>query len=131
MPPLDDKDFWPVQERAIRNLEQPLADARPRAVIQMATGSGKTRCSIYHLILIKFDGVQRVLFLVDRSNLERQALKEFQPYVTPDDHRKFTEPYNVQRLTTNQIDPVARVVITTIRRLYSMLKGEEQLDTEL
>jgi type I restriction enzyme R subunit len=132
MPPLDDKDLWAVQEQAIRNLEQSLADDRPRALIQMATGSGKTRTSIASIYrLIKFGGVQRVLFLVDRSNLGRQALKEFQQYVTPDDHRKFTELYNVQRLTTNQIDPVARVVITTIQRLYSMLKGEEQLDTEL
>ena len=57
--------------------------------------------------------------------------KEFQQYATPDDGRKFTELYNVQHLTSNTIDPVARVVITTIQRLYSMLKGEPELDEAL
>jgi type I restriction enzyme, R subunit len=47
---------------------------------------------------------------------------------TPDDGRKFTELYNVQRLASNKLDPVARVVITTIQRLYSMLQGEPDLD---
>ena len=98
----------------------------------MATGSGKTFTAITSIYrLIKFGGAQRVLFLVDRANLGRQALKEFQQYTTPDDGRKFTELYNVQHLTSNKIDPVARVCITTIQRLYSMLRGEEELSPEL
>ena len=64
-----------------------------------------------------------MLFLVDRGNLGRQALKEFQQFDTPDDGRKFTELYNVQHLQSNMLDPVSRVVITTIQRLYSMLKA--------
>jgi type I restriction enzyme R subunit len=70
-----------------------------------------------------------VLFLVDRGNLGRQALKEFQAYTTPDDGRKFTELYNVTNLTHNKVDPVNKVVITTIQRLYSILKGEETSTT--
>jgi len=70
-------------------------------------------------------------FLVDRSNLGRQTLKEFQQYITPDDGRKFTELYNIQRLTSNTLDPVSRVCITTIQRLYSMLKGEPEFDAEI
>ena len=132
MPPLDEPGLWPAQVRAIRNLEQSFAEDRPRALIQMATGSGKTITAIASVYrLIKFGGAQRVLFLVDRANLGRQALKEFQQYSTPDDGRKLTELYNVQRLSSNKIDPVARVVITTIQRLYSMLRGEEQLEPEL
>jgi len=69
-----------------------------------------------------------VLFLVDRSNLARQTLKEFQQYVTPGDGRKFTELYNVQHLQSNYLDPVARVCITTIQRLYAILSGEPELD---
>ncbi len=70
----------------------------------MATGSGKTLTSVAEIYrLIKFGGARRVLFLVDRCNLGEQAEKEFQSYVTPDDHRKFTELYNVQRLTSNTI----------------------------
>src|SRR5437870_10029552 len=98
----------------------------------MATGSGKTLAAVAASYrFIKLADASRILFLVDRANLGRQALKEFQQYTTPDDGRKFTELYNVQRLTTNRIDPVARVCITTIQRLYSMLKGEPELDEEL
>src|SRR5207302_5654924 len=79
----------------------------------------------------KCAGAERVVFLVDRANLSRQALKEFQAYTTPDDGHKFTELYNVQHLTSNKIDPVARVVITTIQRVYSMLKGDPDLDPAL
>ena len=114
------------------NLETSLAQGRPRSLIQMATGSGKTVTAITSAYrLIKDGGAQRILFLVDRANLGRQALKEFQAYTTPDDGRKFTELYNVQLLTSNRIDPVASVVITTIQRLYSMLRGEAEMDPAL
>jgi type I restriction enzyme R subunit len=80
---------------------------------------------------VKFADAKRILFLVDRGNLGRQALSEFQKYSTPDDGRKFTELYNVQHLKSNTLDPVARVAITTIQRLYSMLKGDPDLPPEL
>ena len=116
---------------AIKNLEKSFAKSRPRSLIQMATGSGKTFTAVSSIYrLIKFAGARRVLFLVDRSNLGRQTFKEFQQYVTPDDGRKFTELYNVQHLTSNSIDPVSKVVITTIQRLYSMLSGEEEFNEE-
>src|SRR3990170_2226662 len=102
------------------------AESRPRALIQMASGSGKTFASVTFVYrLIKFAGARRVLFLVDRNTLGKQTLQEFQQYRTPDDGRKFTELYNVQRLTSRNIDSVSRVCITTIQRLYSMLRGEE------
>ncbi|MBI5066940.1 MAG: DEAD/DEAH box helicase family protein [Deltaproteobacteria bacterium] len=126
LPALDEKGLWPAQARAIRNLELSLAADRPRALIQMATGSGKTFTAVSSIYrLVKEAKARRVLFLVDRGNLGRQALKEFQQYVTPDDGRKFTDLFNVQLLTSNKLDPVARVCICTIQRLYSMLKGEE------
>ncbi len=132
LPPLDPEGLWPAQEIAILNLERSLTDFRPRALIQMATGSGKTHtaASISYR-LVKFAGARRILFLVDRANLGRQTLKEFQQFVTPDDRRKLTELYNVQHLSSNRIDPVSRVTITTIQRLYSILKGEEELPEEL
>jgi type I restriction enzyme R subunit len=130
-PPLLSDKLWPAQIRAIRGLEQSLADARPRALIQMATGSGKTftACNFVYR-LIKHANVRRVLFLVDRRTLGRQTLKEFQQFITPDDGRKFTELYNVQHLASNTLDPVSRVCITTIQRLFSMLKGETEFDSE-
>ena len=117
---------------AISNVEQSFSESRPRALIQMATGTGKTYTAVSFIYrLIKFANARRVLFLVDRSNLGRQTRKEFQQYITPDDGRKFTELYNVQHLTSNTLDPVSRVCITTIQRLFSMLKGEEELDPEI
>ena len=126
MPPLDAGDLWSVQERAILNLERSLAEGRPRALIQMATGSGKTftACNLVYR-LIKYAGAKRVLFLVDRNNLGRQTLREFQGFDTPDEHRKFTELYNVQLMDSARIDLVSRVCISTIQRVYSMLRGEE------
>ena len=126
MPPLNTSGLWSVQERAIRSLEKSLSASRPRALVQMATGSGKTFMACNEVYrLIKYAGARRVLFLVDRSNLGRQTLREFQGFTTPDEGRKFTELYNVQLLQSRHIDPVSRVCIATIQRVYSMLKGED------
>ncbi|HST19784.1 MAG TPA: type I restriction-modification enzyme R subunit C-terminal domain-containing protein [Blastocatellia bacterium] len=130
MPPFEQGNLWDAQFKAVRNLEISLRDDRPRALIQMATGSGKTFTAVTAAYrFIKHADAQRILFLVDRGNLGRQSLKEFQQYTTPDDGRKFTELYNIQHLTSNSINPVSRVVISTIQRLYSMLQGKE-LDPE-
>ena len=128
LPPLITLGLRDCQTEAIQNLDKSFADARPRALIQMATGSGKTFMAVSSVYrLVKFAKAKRVLFLVDRSNLGRQSLREFQQYITPDDGRKFTELYNVQHLKSNTIDPVNRVCITTIQRLYSMLTGNRNL----
>ncbi len=132
LPPMATDGLWPAQIQAVQNLERSLADNRPRSLIQMATGSGKTFTAISAIYrLIKFGDARRVLFLVDRANLGRQTLKEFQTYVTPDDGRKFTELYNVQHLSGNRCEDVNRVCIMTIQRLYSMLRGDEEFDETL
>ncbi len=131
-PPLITEGLRNCQIEAVENLEQSFSEARPRALIQMATGAGKSFTAVTFIYrLIKFAKAKRILFLVDRSNLGRQALKEFQQYVTPDDGRKFTEFYDVHHLKSNTIDPIAKVCITTIQRLYSMLRGEIEIDPEL
>ena len=131
LPPLNEGKMWSAQIEAVKCLEESLAQDKPRALIQMATGSGKTFTAINAIYrLIKFAKGRRVLFLVDRANLAKQALKEFQAFETPDDGRKFTELYNVSRLESNAIDPVNKVVITTIQRLYSILSGEPEFDAE-
>jgi type I restriction enzyme R subunit len=97
----------------------------------MATGSGKTyTAASFCYRLITFAKAKRILFLVDRNNLGRQTLTEFQQYVSPYNGYKFTEEYNVQHLKKNTIDPASKVCITTIQRLYSMLKGEEEYQEE-
>ena len=129
MPELSEEGLWPAQIKAIRNLESSLSDGRPRALIQMASGGGKTftACNFGYR-LIKYGGASRVLFLVDRRTLGLQAKTEFEQFTTPDEHRKFTELYNVQHLKSNKLDPVAKVCITTIQRLYSMLRGEAEIE---
>ena len=129
MPPLPPRqlaDLWPAQITAITNLEKSLAANKPRALIQMATGSGKTYTAISFIYrLIKFAGAKRILFLVDRGNLGRQTKKEFDQYESPYNNYKFGEEYIVQHLSSNNLDTTARVTICTIQRMYSMLKGRE------
>ncbi len=121
-----------AQFTAITNLERSLKDNHSRALIQMATGSGKTLAAANVCErLIRHTQAKRILFLVDRANLGKQTLKEFQGFEVPGSGRKFTELYNVQHLTHNKVDPVASVCIGTIQRVYSMLRGESELPEDL
>ena len=125
MPALPAEKLRDCQIRAVTGLERSLAANRPRALIHMATGAGKTFTAITSVYrLLKFGGAKRVLFLVDTRNLGRQAHQEFMAYTPPDDARQFTELYNVQRLSSPAIDPQAQVCISTVQRLYSMLSGQ-------
>jgi type I restriction enzyme R subunit len=130
-PPLNTDGLRACQSVAIKNLEESFADNRSRALIQMATGAGKTYTAITAVYrLLKFAKAKRILFLVDTRNLGKQAEQEFQAYKPNDDKRLFTELYNVQRLRSNFIDPSTHVCISTIQRMYSILKGKE-LDESL
>ena len=129
LPDLDPRGLWPAQAEAIRSLEASLRDNRPRALIQMATGAGKTFTAVNAAYrLVRHAGAQRILFLVDRANLGRQAVREFEGFDTPDDGRKFTELYNVRRLRSSHLDVAAegatKVHVCTIQRLFSLLRGE-------
>lgn len=126
MPILSIDGLRDCQIKAITNLEKSFKENRPRALIQMATGSGKTFTAITFIYrLLKFAGAKRILFLVDTKNLGEQAEQEFMAYIPNDDNRKFTELYNVQRLKSSYIASDSHVCISTIQRLYSILKGED------
>ena len=126
IPPLDPTGLRKCQEKAITKLEQSFRDNRPRALVQMATGSGKTFTAITSVYrLLKFAKGKRILFLVDTKNLGEQAEQEFQAYTPTDDKRKFTELYVVQRLSSGFIDKSSQVCISTIQRMYSILRGED------
>jgi len=126
LPQLDSQGFRDCQIKALANLDLSFKNNCPRALIQMATGAGKTFTAITAIYrLIKFAHVSRVLFLVDTKNLGEQAEQEFMAYLPNDDNRKFTELYNVQRLKSNYVATDSQVCISTIQRLYSILKGEE------
>jgi type I restriction enzyme R subunit len=126
MPPLNTLGLRDCQINAIHGLEASLAQDKPRALIQMATGAGKTfTACTFSWRLLKYAKAKRILFLVDRNNLGDQTLKEYQNYDPPGSGRKFVQTYIVQHLHSNRIDPDAAVVITTIQRLYAMLRGVE------
>ena len=92
----------------------------------MATGAGKTFAAITQVYrLLKHADARRILFLVDTRNLGEQAEQEFMAFIPSDDNRKFTELYNVQRLTSPSIAGDSQIVISTIQRMYATLKGEE------
>ena len=126
LPHLDPTGLRVCQVNAIEGLEASFKDDHPRALIQMATGSGKTYAAITSIYrLLKHADAKRVLFLVDTKNLGEQAEQEFMAYVPSDDNRKFTELYNVQRLTSSFVAQDSQVCISTIQRMYSLLKGAE------
>src|SRR5258706_184650 len=125
MPPLNPAGLRDCQIAAIQNLEQSLRGDRPRALVQMATGSGKTFMAITSVYrLLKHSDAKRILFLVDTKNLGEQAEQEFMSYLPNDDNRKFTELYNVQRLNSRFVPGSSQVCISTIQRMYSILKDE-------
>lgn len=126
LPPIDTDGLRENQVSAIVGLERSLAEGRPRALIQAATGSGKTFTAITACYrLIKHARAKRILFLVDRANLGIQAEAEFKSYQPPGEPRKFTELYTTQRLQSRAIDPQAQVEISTIQRVYGVLTNDE------
>lgn len=126
LPTLQTQGLRDCQIEAIAGLEQSLAQDKPRALIQLATGAGKTfTACTFSWRLLKHAGAKRILFLVDRNNLGYQTLNEYQNFQPSGAANRFTDTYIVQHLHGHRIDPDARVVITTIQRLYSLLRGKE------
>jgi type I restriction enzyme, R subunit len=132
LPDLDPAPLRPAQITAISGIEESLAQQRfDRSLVQMATGAGKTFTAVTTAYrLLKHGGFQRVLFLVDRNNLADQTLAEFQNYRTPDDGRRFSEIYNVDKLTGAGMLASSHVVISTIQRVYSVLRGQPVPDSD-
>lgn len=126
LPELDITGLRPAQITAIQNFEKSFKQGKPKALIQMATGAGKTfTAATFIYRLLKFAKAKRILFLVDTKNLGEQAEQEFMAFQPNDDNRKFTELYNVQRLSSSYIAGESQVCISTIQRMYSILRGEE------
>lgn len=126
LPPLDPTRLRPCQAEAIAGVEASLAQGRPRALVSMATGAGKTytACALTHRLLSPPVRMGRVLFLVDRANLGTQAKREFDAFAPGGAGLLFREEFTVQHLQGSTIDPSASVVISTVQRLYSVLRGQ-------
>lgn len=127
-PPLDPVGFRDCQINAINNMDVSFADNRPRALVQMATGAGKTFTAITEAYrLLKYGKMNRILFLVDTKSLGEQAEREFLAYTPSDDTRSFSQLYGVRRLKSSYIPNDVQICISTIQRMYSILE-EEDLD---
>ena len=127
-PVLDTTGFRECQINAINNMDISFADNRPRALVQMATGAGKTFTAITEAYrLLKYGKMNRILFLVDTKSLGEQAEREFLAYTPNDDTRSFSQLYGVRRLKNSYIPNDVQICISTIQRMYSILK-EEDLD---
>ncbi len=126
IPALPEDGLRDCQITAINNLEKSFKDQRPKALIQMATGSGKTFTAITAVYrLLKYAKAKRILFLVDTKNLGEQAEGEFRAFTAQEDNRLFTELYGVTRLSSSFIPDDSQVYISTIQRMYSILRGTE------
>ncbi len=132
LPDTEGYDLRPASRRAVIAIEKSLKDNQhSRSLVQMATGAGKTRMAVTESYrLLKHGGFTRVLFLVDRNNLGDQTLREFRDFTTPDDGRKFTDLYNVDKLTGSGMVGSSAVVISTIQRVFSVLKGQTVTDSD-
>lgn len=124
--PFDSTGFRSCQIRAIENLDKSFAENKSRALIQMATGAGKTFTAITAAYrLLKYGNMNRILFLVDTKSLGEQAEREYLAYMPNDDPRPFSSIYGVHRLKTSRMPQDTNIYISTIQRMYSILKGEE------
>lgn len=124
-PELPSAGFRDCQITAITNLEASFAKNNPRALVQMATGAGKTYTAITNTYrLLRHARARRVLFLVDTKKLGEQAETEYKNYTPYDSNAKLSELYDIRRITTSNIPQTTQICISTIQRLYSMLKGE-------
>ncbi len=126
MPPVVTTGLRACQSDAISALERSMALNHPRALVQMATGAGKTftACTLSYRLLAHA-GFRRILFLADRANLVRQTRDAYLGYRPPGTGRSFSEIYNVQKLGAAGLDKDAQVVVATIQRVYSVLTGRD------
>lgn len=129
-PELDETGFRKCQVTAIKNLDKSFSENRPKALVQMATGAGKTFTAITAAYrLLKYGRMKRILFLVDTKSLGEQAEREFLAYTPNDDSRSFSQLYGVSRLKNSYIPSDVQICISTIQRMYSILSGEELDDS--
>lgn len=129
LPSVPKKGLRECQFEAITNLEASFRIGHKKALMVLATGAGKTytACLAAYRMLAHV-GMKRVLFLVDRNNLGKQAEGEFGTFRLTQNGDAFNTIYGVTRLQNNEIPADSNVIISTIQRLFAFLKGEPIID---
>lgn len=131
LPTLKKKGLRDCQYEAITELESCFRTGQDRALIVLATGAGKTytACLAAYRFLA-YTPMKRILFLVDRNNLGKQAESEFGMFRLTENGDPFNTIYTVNRLKSSNVPSDSNVVISTIQRLFSLLTGQEITDSD-
>ncbi len=131
LPALSEKGLRHCQYEAVTGLERSFRAGQRRALMVLATGAGKTYTACLTAYrMLSYTPMRRVLFLVDRNNLGRQAETEFGMFRLTETGDAFSTIFAVNRLKSAEVPSDSNVVICTIQRLFSLLKGEEITDTD-
>ena len=131
LPTLSSKGLRACQYEAITQLEQSFRIGENRALMVLATGAGKTYTACLAAYrMLAFTPMKRILFLVDRNNLGKQAETEFGTFRLTENGDPFNTIFTVNRLKSSSVLTDSNVVISTIQRLFSLLKGDEITDND-
>ena len=131
LPTLSPKGLRACQYEAITQLEQSFRFGENRALMVLATGAGKTYTACLAAYrMLAFTPMKRILFLVDRNNLGKQAETEFGTFRLTENGDPFNTIFTVNRLKSSSVPVDSNVVISTIQRLFSLLKGDEITDSD-
>ena len=131
LPTLHKKGLRDCQYEAITELEKSFRSGQKRALMVLATGAGKTYTACLAAYrMLSYTPMRRVLFLVDRNNLGKQAEGEFGTFRLTENGEAFNTIFTVNRLRSSSIPSESNVIISTIQRLFSFLKGDAIEDNE-
>jgi len=131
IPTLKKKGLRDCQYEAITELEKSFRSGQDKALMVLATGAGKTYTAcLASYRFLAYTPMRRILFLVDRNNLGKQAEGEFGMFRLTENGDPFNTIFTVNRLKSAKIPSDSNVVISTIQRLFSLLKGEDITDTD-
>ena len=125
LPTLQKKGLRDCQYEAVTELEKSFRSGQNRALMVLATGAGKTYTACLAAYrLLSYTPMRRILFLVDRNNLGKQAEGEFGTFRLTENGDAFNTIFTVNRLRSLSIPSDSNVIISTIQRLFSFLKGD-------
>ena len=131
LPTLRKKGLRDCQYEAITELEKSFRSGQQRALMVLATGAGKTYTACLAAYrMLSYTPMRRVLFLVDRNNLGKQAEGEFGTFRLTENGEAFNTIFTVNRLRSSSIPSESNVIISTIQRLFSFLKGDTIEDND-
>ena len=118
----------PYQIRAVEATEKALADGHRSILLSMATGTGKTRtllAMIYRFLAAK--RFKRILFLVDRNVLGKQALDVFKD-VKLEDLQTLYNIYPINSLSEKTIEKETKIQLSTVQAMVRRILYNEAED---